>query len=617
MKRTSAFLVLSLCLLGVVGCANNRKVTVEFNIIHTNDIHGYVEGQDISLSQIATLKDTIDNAILVDAGDATQGAPFATLSKGEDVIKMMNATGYDMMALGNHEFDSGIEQLKQNQSLAEFPMLSCNTYAGDELLMKTESSNGAYTIKTIDKVKIGIIGVTTRDTATSSNPSILDTVEFKEEITEVKKTIEEIKNKTDTIVIVSHLGDIGTSTAATSIVLRDALVESGYKDEVACIIDGHSHTVINNDDGILVAQTGTALESVGIVNVKIKNGVKTVTESLRDGTDIAKKDTVTTLYESIESEQSEFLDTKFATIPNSLIGGTIGGYAFGRFAETNLGDLITDAMLKKMKETFSTNETYKNVHLVAVENGGGIRGSLNKGDITYRDLLTVFPYGNTVQFKLITASTLYEVMELSLSANIGYNTSTGILSCQDNSPSGGFLQISGFSVYYDPNEPVNQKVKSIILDDNTVLVRDNLPIIIGTNNYLLSGGNSYSMFTDKPVVGETLGELDLLESYLAYLEKNPAQFAQYRSSDTRISIVDAPASYQAKIAINGTFNKVTVDGVEVTLASGTSYYTTDVTDGLHVVTVDNVEFIVCNYSGHGISNVVNVDLTNNTYNYIA
>ncbi|WP_346775406.1 metallophosphoesterase [Faecalicoccus pleomorphus] len=133
---------------------------------HTNDMHGYVtESEDvIGLGKIAALKASDDDAILVDAGDATQGLPIASLTKGADIIRLMNVAGYDVMAAGNHEFDFGIDILKQNVALASFPMLGANVlYNGSPLLE-------AQTVIQKDGHRIGFFGISTTQTATSTNP---------------------------------------------------------------------------------------------------------------------------------------------------------------------------------------------------------------------------------------------------------------------------------------------------------------------------------------------------------------------------------------------------------------------------------------------------------------
>ena len=167
---------------GESGTGAEQNVT-EVTIYHTNDTHGYLEGDGesvIGLPLVAGLKNTDENAILVDAGDATQGLPLASLTKGNDVIELMNLADYDLMVPGNHEFDFGTEAFLENVDLAEFPVISVNIYRDGSLLLAgtQEGNEGCHTVIERDGVKIGFFGLTTVHTASATNPEGLDGVEF-------------------------------------------------------------------------------------------------------------------------------------------------------------------------------------------------------------------------------------------------------------------------------------------------------------------------------------------------------------------------------------------------------------------------------------------------------
>ncbi|WP_269478065.1 bifunctional metallophosphatase/5'-nucleotidase [Hominibacterium faecale] len=172
-------------------------------IYHTNDMHGALAASEssIGIDKVAAIKENTPGSILVDAGDATQGLPLASLTKGADVIKLMNIAGYDAMALGNHELDYGTTQLLQNASSAAFPILAANVFYNGSLLLKdTPSGNtGCHTIieRTIGTktVKIGFFGLTTRETAAATNPTGIQGVTFEDEIQSAKKEIDELKKR--------------------------------------------------------------------------------------------------------------------------------------------------------------------------------------------------------------------------------------------------------------------------------------------------------------------------------------------------------------------------------------------------------------------------------------
>ena len=183
-KRSIALVVVLALLVTVVGnrTPQETKALSELSwkegqaitVYHTNDVHGN-QGGGVGLAEVTALKRNTAASLLVDAGDATQGLALASLSKGEDVIELMNLAGYDAMAAGNHEFDYGQEQLKKNASLAEFPILSANVKKDGEPFFKgtygdTKNNNGQYTVIEKAGAKIGIFGLTTQNTRTSSNP---------------------------------------------------------------------------------------------------------------------------------------------------------------------------------------------------------------------------------------------------------------------------------------------------------------------------------------------------------------------------------------------------------------------------------------------------------------
>lgn len=166
LKKLLGSIVLALCVwmspIPIQAQENSGNVT----IYHTNDMHGYVTESEnvIGLAKIAALKASNDHSILVDAGDATQGLPIASLSKGADIIRLMNVASYDVMVAGNHEFDFGIDVLKQNVAAANFPILGANVYYNESPLLQDQTI--------IEKAgyRIGFFGISTTQTASSTNP---------------------------------------------------------------------------------------------------------------------------------------------------------------------------------------------------------------------------------------------------------------------------------------------------------------------------------------------------------------------------------------------------------------------------------------------------------------
>ena len=242
-------------------------------ILHTNDVHGSIVGSDssIGLDRVASIKKEAElkgeNPILVDAGDATQGLPIASLTKGSDIIQLMNAAGYDLMAAGNHEFDYGTEIALENAALADFPLISANIYKDNAPLFRSDDDNGCHVIIEKEEKKLGFFGLTTASTATATNPTGIQDLEFRDEIEAAKSEIDELEEAgCDVIIAVAHLGEY-TNVPCDSAALANAMTGE-YQGDLDIIIDGHSHTkedkVVND---VHIVQTGTGLTELGRITL--------------------------------------------------------------------------------------------------------------------------------------------------------------------------------------------------------------------------------------------------------------------------------------------------------------------------------------------------------------
>lgn len=247
--------------------------TNEHTILHTNDIHGrFVEddGRVIGMAKVKGLKDKYNPDLMVDSGDAFQGLPVSNNSKGEEMAKAMNSVGYDAMTVGNHEFDFGYDQLLKLQKQLNFPIVSSNIYKNGKRVFDPS------TTVTKNNVRYGIVGVTTPETKTKTSPTAVEGVEFKDPLTSVKQAMNEIKNNVDVFVILSHLGvDKSTQKTWRGDYLIDQLTKDGSFKQPIFVLDGHSHTVIDNGEHYgtnnVLAQTGTALANVGRVDFTFQN----------------------------------------------------------------------------------------------------------------------------------------------------------------------------------------------------------------------------------------------------------------------------------------------------------------------------------------------------------
>ena len=505
MKRILAWiLALTLALgLAVTGFAEAPKGRLV--ILHTNDVHGRAvadpAGKVLGYAAIAQYKKDLeaagDSVLLLDAGDASQGTPLVNLSMGKTAIEFMNAAGYDAITPGNHEFDWGLDNARQLAGLADFPMLSANiinhlegdlTFAAHKIF---DMPNG---------MKVGVFGLTTPETMTKAHPDKVRGIDFLqgEALYEAaRKQVEELKAAgADIVVLLSHLGmDEESAPNRSQDVLENAT-------GIDLVIDGHSHTLLEKGKKVgdtLVVSTGYNGQNLGVV---VYDGEK-FTASLFAGLGksavvevegvpysallSAKLDPeVAELVNSTNRAVKEELSKVFAKTEVFLNGERDPG---NRTEETNLGDFAADAILWAARQALGDQVA------AAITNGGGIRASIQVGDITMNDMKTVFPFGNEVSVLEVKGSELLEALEAATSA-----TPKAL---------GAFPQVSGIvfsidttvpyengeqypdSTYYAPAKPGSRvKIESVggqPFDPEALY-------IIATNDFTAAGGDTYYAF---------------------------------------------------------------------------------------------------------------------------
>lgn len=552
-------------------------------VLHTNDMHGALVSSGTSTigadetAGIRAATEKTENTLLVDAGDATQGGTLAALSQGADVITLMNAAKYDAMALGNHEFDYGQDVLFENVRNANFPVLSANTvykdtgrpilegvpYAGG-----TQTNNGQYTIVERNGVKIGIFGVTTPETATKTNPKGIEGIAFNPVEPVAREMIATLKAQgAEVIICLAHLGvDPSTSKENSSVGLAEAL---GAGSGLDMIIDGHSHTVYSEVvNGILIEQTGSSSNNIGKISVTMDKGVNTVAGELIKAEAAfavySPDPAVTALADQLVAANEEKLKPVIGNTRTALWGGSIGDTEIARIGEVNLGNLIADAMIEGAKELLASDaykdSPYKNLPIVALENGGGVRATIKRGDITVGDSINVLPFGNTLAFKEVTPKILYEALENGVSKVVSQDPETGLITGQN----GCFPQISGMSFTYDPRNPARDakagvegsRVKAICLDGSSEpLKREDTvtKIVLCSNDYEIAGGDGYDMLAGLPSVGEGGSLEEVFRDHLTRLTAAGGGSFLAPASQGRIQTAGAyePKPYAASIKVSG------------------------------------------------------------------
>ena len=510
-------------------------------ILHTNDVHGSIE----LYAKVAAMKGDYEaqgaQVILADAGDYSQGTVYVSVNKGKDAVTMMNAAGYDVATIGNHEFDYGYAQLKTNLESAKFEVVCAN------VLQDGSPVFDAYTMINKGGVQVAFVGLETPEAQTKANPALIQGLTFlagEEMYAAVQTQVDAARTAgADIVIVLAHLGVDSSSEPNTSYDLYKKV--SG----IDFIIDGHSHTVMTKGpEGEPIQSTGTALNNIGVIT--IDNATKKIesnelipiwhTEEV-DGKEVTVYDytksdeTVANAAKAIIDPIDADYDQKFAESAVDLNGAKAPG---NRTEETNLGDLITDAMMWAIK-TKAPGVDMNNA--VAITNGGGIRAAIAKGDITKKDVNTVLPFGNTLAVVYVKGSELLEALEVST-----YCTPKSL---------GGFPQFAGMEVElntaceYDANDttypgstyfgPKSINRITIKTVNGKAFDKDATYAVI-TNNFLAAGGDTYYAFAAAQTQFDTGLPLDeILMEYIT-VELNGVVTDKYAAPQGRLTIVNNP-----------------------------------------------------------------------------
>ncbi|HBJ2621350.1 TPA: 5'-nucleotidase C-terminal domain-containing protein [Clostridium botulinum] len=462
--------------------AASKDDSTKITIIHTNDTHSRVLSADggFGFAKIATIvnetKKENPNTLLVDAGDTLHGKPIVNVSKGENAIKILDAAGYDFMVPGNHDFNYGNERLMELSKLAKnFKMLDANVKKNGKDMLPP------YEIVEKGNVKIGIFGLSTPETAYKTNPANVKDVTFEDPIKVSEEMVKELKDKTDVIVALAHVG-LDDSSVVTSKQIAEKVKG------IDVIIDGHSHTTLNDGlvvNNTLIAQTGEYDQNLGVVELEVKD--KKVTEkkakllNSKDYKELKEDEKVTDLLNDIQAENDKVFSEVVAS-NDVLLDGVRGNV---RTKETNLGNLTADATREVTKAD------------IAFVNGGTLRTSIEPGDITKGKLAELFPFGSVAQTVKLSGSDIVNALEVSVGA---YPTEQG-----------GFLQVSGMTFSFDPTKEKGNRTFDVNVGENPIDLNKEYTVAI--NDFLSQGGDGYTMLKTT-VVGEFATYDDIFAKYL-------------------------------------------------------------------------------------------------------
>lgn len=540
-------------LASLAGCATqpapewNADTTYKLTVLHTNDHHGRFWQNRYGEYGMAARKTLIDDlreeiqaeggsVLLLSGGDINTGVPESDLQDAEPDFKGMSKIGYDAMALGNHEFDNPLDVLFKQQEWASFPMLSANIYdknTGKRLFQP-------YAMFNKQGIKIAVIGLTTEDTAKLGNPEFIEQIDFRDPKEEAKNLIAELKETEypDLIFAVTHMGHYENGNRGINAPGDVALARYLNEGDLDMIVGGHSQEPVcmegpnvikksfkpgdecqpDQQNGAYIIQAHEWGKYVGRADYEFRNGELSMVSYDLIPVNLKKKIKVdgqsqrVLIQEEIEQDEAmlEFLrpyqekgqgklNVKIAESNGKLEGDR----SVVRYQQTNLGRLIATAHMERAKADF------------AVMNSGGVRDSIAAGDITYKDVLTVQPFGNMVSYVDMTGKEVLDYLNVVATKPVD---------------SGAYAQFAGIAMSINNGEVTNVFIgnKQLRLDGN---YRFTVP------SYNAAGGDGYPKIDDHPgYVNTGFTDAEVLKDYLE--THSPIDVNEYAPSGEITYLVD-------------------------------------------------------------------------------
>jgi 5'-nucleotidase/UDP-sugar diphosphatase len=528
-KGVTTALLMAVSLTSVSALAWEKDKTYNITILHTNDHHGHFwrnEHAEYGLAAQKTLVDSIrkevaekgGSVLLLSGGDINTGVPESDLQDAEPDFRGMNLIGYDAMAIGNHEFDNPLSVLRQQEKWAKFPLLSANIYqkSTGERLFKP------WAIFKPQGIKIAVIGLTTDDTAKIGNPENFTDIEFRKPADEAKLVIQELQSteKPDVLIAATHMGHYDNGQHGSNAPGDVEMARSLPAGALTMIVGGHSQNPVcmaaenkkqvdyvpgtpcapDQQNGIWIVQAHEWGKYVGRADFEFRNGEMKLVHYQLIPINLKKKIT----YDNGESERVLYtpqipenqqmlsLLTPFQNKGQAQLNvkvGSVNGHMEGdrskvRFVQTNLARLLLAAQMERTGADF------------AVMSGGGIRDSIETGNITYKDVLKVQPFGNTVVYTEMTGKEVTEYLSAV---------------AQKKPDSGAYPQFSNVSFVATAAGLQDLKIKGEPVDPAK-------SYRMATLNFNATGGDGYPEIDKKPGYVNT-GFVDA-EVLKQYIEKN-------------------------------------------------------------------------------------------------
>ena len=478
--------------------------TYKLTVLHTNDHHGRFWqdakgrwGMAARMTLVNQVRDEVQseggNVLLLSGGDVNTGVPESDLQDAVPDFKGMNLLGYDAMAIGNHEFDNPRAVLTMQEDLAKFPFLSANII--DEKTGKPLFE--PYIVKEFDGLRVAIMGLTTTDTPKQTNPENVAGLDFKSPVDVASKLVPELEKKADIIIASTHMGHYANAGFGVNAPGDVTLARS--VDGIDLIVGGHSQLPLFEPDmqnDTVIVQAHEWGKYVGRADFEFRNGdFKLVNYELVpvNPSDakikIPQNPEMLSLLTPYQEKGAELVKAKVGSVDQRLMGER----AEVRFQPTNLGTLLTKAFMEKTGADFATM------------NGGGIRASIEEGEITYKDVLTVLPFGNTVTTVEMNGQEVLDYLAVVATKPVN---------------SGAFAHFSGLEMVIDDNMVSGVKVDGKALDLKKVY---KMAIL----SFSAAGGDKYPDVSKMPGYVDTgFTDADVLREYVE--ANSPLQVAEFK-----------------------------------------------------------------------------------------
>jgi len=518
--------VLSLGLFSQSSIAAHDKV-YEITILHTNDFHARFRpiskydnncseennakgkcfgGTARLISAVEDARARHSNTILLDGGDQFQGTLFYNLYKGKVAAEMMNKLGYDGMTVGNHEFDDGPETLRAFMDAVNFPVLMANANVDLEPELKGKLDKSTTLLK--NNRKIGLIGVVTEDVVDLSSPG--DNIVFTDSVAAVQAEVDFLTEAgVNIIILLSHSSYEVDKMIAANTTGVDVIVgghDNAYLSNISDRAKGPYPTVVNGTQIVQAYAYGKFLGELSVIFDEAGNVVYATGEPITIDGSVNENSQIVARLDELEEPITELKETIVGTVSNALTGDR----AVCRVQECDMGNMIADAMRGAVIDKGYT---------IALANSGGIRASLDAGEVTLGEIMTILPFQNTLSTFKVTGQQLLTAIE------------NGVSQVEDNA--GRFPQVSGMRFTFNLAKPANEgRVTSIEIDEDGSWNALDLNKTYGmvSNNFIRGGGDGYKVFRSASEIYD-FGP-DLADVVANYIKANPG-YSGY--TDNRIT----------------------------------------------------------------------------------